>query len=311
MGEERPRHPRIGRLQPLEEAHEVRALDLAARQRAPAGPVAPHPREELVQPVHPALGELAERGDLAAEDVEQRRAAGLVEVEDIVARHRRGVALAVVEQRPHAGEGHDDVLAPQLLLEVAVHRRDQVVDLGLVRRHVLGPALVADVGGADQREIALVGVDEDHPLVVVLHQVGLPPLPELRHDDVAALDQPDVAAGVGARDPADEVVHPRAGGVDDHLRPHRPHLSGPLVAELGGPGAVLAPRADAGRAGQHLGALLGAPTAFSTTRRASSTQQSEYSKPRVYLSRSGAPSGSRRRSSARVPGSFLRPPRWS
>ena len=54
-----------------------------------------------------------------------------------------------------------------------------------------------------------------------------------------------------------------------------------------------------------------APTAFSTTSRASSTQQSEYSKPRVYLSRSGAPSGSLRRSSARVPGSFLRPPRWS
>src|SRR5690606_11240435 len=52
-----------------------------------------------------------------------------------------------------------------------------------------------------------------------------------------------------------------------------------------------------------------APTAFSVTRRASSTQQSEYSKPRVYWSRIGVPSGSRERSSVRVPGSFLRPPR--
>ena len=54
-----------------------------------------------------------------------------------------------------------------------------------------------------------------------------------------------------------------------------------------------------------------ASRAFSTTRRASSTQQSEYSKPRVNSGRSGAPAGSVRRSSERVPGRIFRPPRWS
>ena len=51
-----------------------------------------------------------------------------------------------------------------------------------------------------------------------------------------------------------------------------------------------------------------ASRAFSTTSRASSTQQSEYSKPRVNSGRSGAPAGSVRRSSERVPaGSRARP----
>ena len=61
---------------------------------------------------------------------------------------------------------------------------------------------------------------------------------------------------------------------------------------------MLAPRAAASRA-------------FSTTRRASSVQQSEYSKARVKRGCSGAPAGSRRRSSVRVPGRILRPPMWS
>jgi len=67
----------------------------------------------------------------------------------------------------------------------------------------------------------------------------------------------------------------------------------------------------AGERGGTSAPFSAAPMALSVTRRASSTQQSEYSKPRVYWSRIGVPSGSRRRSSMRVPGSFLRPPRWS
>ena len=54
-----------------------------------------------------------------------------------------------------------------------------------------------------------------------------------------------------------------------------------------------------------------ASRAFSTTRRESSTQQSEYSKPRRKRGCNGAPAGSSRRFSARVGGSFWRPPRWS
>ncbi|MNY46938.1 hypothetical protein D3C86_1821660 [compost metagenome] len=51
-----------------------------------------------------------------------------------------------------------------------------------------------------------------------------------------------------------------------------------------------------------------AAMALSTTRRASSTQQSEYSKPRLISALSGLPAPKRR---LREPGSFSRLPRWS
>jgi hypothetical protein len=54
-----------------------------------------------------------------------------------------------------------------------------------------------------------------------------------------------------------------------------------------------------------------ASRALSTTSLASSTQQSEYSKPRENSGLSGLPAGSRRMSSVRVFGSSLRPPIWS
>ena len=54
-----------------------------------------------------------------------------------------------------------------------------------------------------------------------------------------------------------------------------------------------------------------ASMALSTTRRESSTQQSEYSKAVAPLSLSGRPAASCERSSVRVAGSFLRPPIWS
>ncbi len=62
--------------------------------------------------------------------------------------------------------------------------------------------------------------------------------------------------------------------------------------------ATVAPRSAASRA-------------FSTTMRASSTQQSEYSKPSVYSGFNGSPAGSWRRRRVRVFGRRLRPPRWS
>ena len=54
-----------------------------------------------------------------------------------------------------------------------------------------------------------------------------------------------------------------------------------------------------------------AAIAFSTTRRESSTQQSEYSKPRLNSGFSDWPIGSSRSDTVRVGGSFLRPPMLS
>ena len=84
-----------------------------------------------------------------------------------------------IEQRTYAGEGMDHVGAGQLFLEIAVHRRDQVVDLVLVGGDILRAPLIGDVRGADQRLVALIGVDEDHPLVGVLDEIGIRTLPEV------------------------------------------------------------------------------------------------------------------------------------
>ena len=166
------------------------------------------------------LGELAEGGDLAAEDRQQRRLpVWRVELENIVARHRARVVGVVVVERPDAGEAVHDIVAGELALEVAVDHLEQIVDLAGVGGDVLGPPFIGNVGRADQREIVLVGIDEDHALVAVLDEIGLPALPEFRHDDVAALDQADVARRVQPGHAADHVIDPGAGGIDQRARP--------------------------------------------------------------------------------------------
>ncbi|MCY1301146.1 hypothetical protein D9M70_507400 [compost metagenome] len=199
-----------------QELLEIGIRHVAARQMGACRPGRSHLGEEGFQPFQCMFGKLAERGDLAAEDREQRRLAiGRIDLENIVAGDGGGVFGVVVIERAHAGEAIDDIVRGQLLLEVAVYRLQQIANLVAVGRYVLRPAFIGDVRRADQRQIVLIGVDEDHPLVRVLDQIGLPPLPELRHDDMAALDQPNAAAGVEPGDPANDVVDPRPGGIDD------------------------------------------------------------------------------------------------
>ena len=141
------------------------------------------------------LGQLAKGRDLAAEHRQHRRGAiGVVELEDVVAGDSRRILGIVVEERPNTGKRWIDVGARELAHAIAVDRAEQVGDFVFVGRDVLGLAAIGNVGGADQAEIALIGVDEDHPLVVVLQQIGLRPVPELRDHDVAALDQPHAPA---------------------------------------------------------------------------------------------------------------------
>ena len=134
------RHPGIDFPKIVDEGLEVGIGNFAAWQRRACGPVVPHLRKDVLKSVQTALGKFAEGRDLSAEHIEQRSAAGLVQVEDIVAGHGRRIAFAVIEQRPHAGEAEQHVVASQLLLEIAVHRGEQVVNLAVLRLHVLGAA---------------------------------------------------------------------------------------------------------------------------------------------------------------------------
>jgi hypothetical protein len=116
--------------------------------------------------------------------------------------------------------------------------------------------VVLDVGGADQRVVFLVGNREDDPLVGVLEDVRVVVLEQAPHHDVAALDQPQRAAGASVDLVGQELRRPRAGRVDQRTGAQR---AGPAagVREHHLPAGRGPARAGAGPARQHLRAVLG------------------------------------------------------
>src|SRR6185437_11661576 len=250
MGGQTRRQPRMPGLEAGQEGGEVGVGDIAAGQRRLRCPGRRHRRKERLQPVERVFGELAEGGDLAAEDVERRRPARRVEIEYIVARHRRWIALAVVKQGADAGERLQHVLALEFVLEISIHGGDEIGDLALVRRDLLGAAGERNIGCADQRLVAVVRVDENDALVVVLHQISLRPVPELARDDVAALDQPHRATRIAAEHAADHIIDPGSAGVDDGARLDDALGAVALVLQFRAPVAVLDAGGNAGGAGE-------------------------------------------------------------
>ena len=234
----------------------VEILHVAAGQRRARGPRLRHAGEERAQLVERMLRQLAIGRDLAAEDRQDRRRCAVrqlgIDVEDVVARHRRGILGVVVIERPDTGEAVHDVGAGRRAIEIAREDGEQVVDLAIIDRGVLRLALDRDVGGADQRQVALVRIDEDHALVVVLQQVGLVAVPELAGDDVAALHQADAAVAGRAVDAGEHILHPRPRRIDDAASAHGA-LSG-SIAQLDGPGIAVAPGRQHRRARADVGA---------------------------------------------------------
>ena len=113
-----------------------------------------------------------------------------------------------VMERADAGPGPDDVVLEDRPPEILADRRDEIGDLGAVGRRLGGVAVIVLLGGADQREIVLVGDDEDVASVGVAEHVAAVVLVELRDDDVAALDETDRRAGVGVDDVVEHGRHP-------------------------------------------------------------------------------------------------------
>ena len=75
--------------------------------------------------------------------------------------------------------------------------------------------MVLEIGGADQRELALVRDRKDDAAIDVLENVRERVVEQARHDDMAALDQPHRAARANRRGLIEERTDPRAGRVDD------------------------------------------------------------------------------------------------
>src|SRR6476620_10368540 len=114
------------------------------------------------------LGEAAIGRDLAAVDRQQRRAAGRVEFENVVAGGGLGFAGAVVIERANAGIGPDHVLGPDRFCQIFADGIAEVFYLFGRGFDLGGIAVVIAIGGADQREILLIGNDENDAAVAVL-----------------------------------------------------------------------------------------------------------------------------------------------
>ena len=119
-------------------------------------------------------------------------------------------------------------------------------------------AVVLDVGRADQREVALVRNREDDPLVGVLEDVGVVVVEQLRHDDVAALDQAQrLAARQVRRAPSRNSAAHGPGGVDERARARRSWRAAARRSRRTCQCVAAALRVDAARARQHRRAALG------------------------------------------------------
>ena len=143
----------------------------------------------------------------------------------------------------------------QLLAEVGVADRQEVIDFLVADLHLGRVALVFAVGGADQGETLQVGNGEDDAAILVLQDERLLTLEQARHDDVAALDQADAIGRALLQVLADETCHPGAGGIDQRAGADRQQAAiGPFQMNV--PQALAAPGADAAGAGMDVRAML-------------------------------------------------------
>ena len=163
-----------------------------------------------------------------------------------------------------------------VLAEIAVGRVAEIGDVGGVDRDDGGIAGEGMRDAADQREVALIGAGEDQPPVGVLEHIDIVGIEQAAAPRSGRSGPPPVSGKGMAQDGFGDDAGPAARGIGE--RPRRDHLAMAAVDHREPPD-LLAVGADAARAGaDRRRPRSAASTAFSTTRRESSTTQSEYSK---------------------------------
>lgn len=122
-------------------------------------------------------------------------------------------------------------------------------------RHLGRVALVLAIGGADHGEAVQIGDGEDDAAVFVLQDVGVLAFVQLRHDDVAALDQADTVGRLLFQVVLDEARYPGAGCV--HQGAGADRIQAAVAAlQVQVPESLAATGADAAGAGMDVGAVL-------------------------------------------------------
>ena len=180
------------------------------------------------------LGQMPCGRDFTTEDRQQGRAV-LVEFQHIIACHGFRLARTVIIQRPHTRIGAHDIGGANLLYEMAVRRRAEIVDLIRCNLCVFG-GFDRHVRGADEGLVTFISDGEHDPPVGLLQHIGLVMVEQSGHDDVTALDQPHATARIGTGQ-RQRFGNPRAGGIDEVARFYRAP-----VGQVGTPDIAFAPR---------------------------------------------------------------------
>ena len=113
-----------------------------------------------------------------------------------------------------------------------------------------GSPVEIEVGGADQRVVALIRDGEDDAAILVLEEISAVVVEEFAHHDVTAFDQADMMRLVLPKALAQHGIDPRAGSVDQDAGFHSAAQLAVEVLQLDGPQTIFAGGRD------HLGAGL-------------------------------------------------------
>ncbi len=234
------------------------STEIAARQvgaRRPRLALFANRRTDLFQRMfcQPPIG-----SELAAENIEEWSLTRcLFNLQHIIARRLLRFRCTVIKKRANAGIGPDDIFRPDRFAEIVAGRVAEIGNLLLGDANPGRIALVIAVRGSDQREIALIGNGEDDAVIRVLEEIGARVGKLLAHDDMAALNEPDIVHVVAAEDAGKHLVHPGAGGIHQHTRLVRGRASGFFVQRLDEPQLAFAPCGNDPRAVHDRRAAIG------------------------------------------------------
>ncbi|OIQ76294.1 hypothetical protein GALL_420270 [mine drainage metagenome] len=230
------------------------AFEVAAGKPRRRGPAPGVDAQRGADAVGGTLGEQPEGRQLAAPDLEQRRAVG-VELEREVARRGARTPARRRVQRAHAGVAPDDVGRARRFAQMGGEFAAQIVDFDVAAALVERVVVDVDLGRAQQREVVLERNREQHAAFAGLQQVGVVAGMPPRHHQVAAAYQPQRRRLLAAEHLAREAPGPRSAGVDQRTRVDTPLA--PRIAQRQPPVRAAARRGDAGCARQHDAAALG------------------------------------------------------
>ena len=187
--------------------------EIATRQCDPGGPLAFGVRKVGPKLFQRAFREPAVGRDLAAEDVQHRRAVG-IQLQHIVPRRSRRRLCPIVVKRANAGITPYHIRRGDRFGEVFRGEGAQIIAFLLGADRGLRDQGMFDIGGPDQGEIPLIRNGEYDAAVLALKEIATVMIVKLACHDMAAAHQPDLFGRVDPHHIAQDVFDPGPTGID-------------------------------------------------------------------------------------------------